>query len=89
MFSRKVLPLEDCLECIGGVGGRSGTPILREACFKVRGLELWEVGLDGIPVSTDKTRGFDAKAMEYVSDERSSRGCGNVLCRFSMVELSP
>jgi hypothetical protein len=43
------LPLDDCLDCVGGVGGRSGTPILLDACFKALGLESWE-SVGDIPV---------------------------------------
>lgn len=34
------LSFEDCRECAGGVGGRSGRPSRFEVCFSVRGLEL-------------------------------------------------
>lgn len=33
---------EDCRECVGGVGGKP--PILLEACFKVFGLDVSELG---------------------------------------------
>lgn len=47
------------------------------------------MGLDGMPVSTDRTRGFVATGKVKVSDNRPSRGCGSVLCRFSKPELTP
>jgi len=33
---------EDCRECAGGVGGRSGWPMRFEECFSVRGLDVYE-----------------------------------------------
>lgn len=46
---------EDCRECAGGVGGR--TPILFEACFKVRGLDVSELVTEDVPVSITRARG--------------------------------
>jgi hypothetical protein len=40
-----VPPLDDCRECVGGVGGRSGCPILLDECFNVRRLLSGEVRL--------------------------------------------
>ena len=51
---------EDWRECVGGVGGNFGGPILLDACFNVRGLdEVSELlGIDETPVSIESSRGF-------------------------------
>jgi hypothetical protein len=51
---------EDWREWVGGVGGRPGAPILLDACFSVRGLEVSELGIEDIPVSMMRSRGFGA-----------------------------
>lgn len=71
---------EDCRECAGGVGGRSGRPIRFEACFRVRGLELYEVEGEVRLVSSDNTWVPVDGGEEYESDDRSRLGCGKVLC---------
>jgi hypothetical protein len=43
---------------VGGVGGRP--PIFLDACFKVCGLDVSELGVDDTPVSITKSRGFAA-----------------------------
>lgn len=45
---------------MGGVGGKTGMPILFDACFNVLGLELSELVKDEVPVSIERSRGFVA-----------------------------
>jgi hypothetical protein len=50
---------------VGGVGGRP--PILFEACFNVRGLDVSELGKEDIPVSMTRSRGFVTGGEGYIS----------------------
>ena len=53
----ELLP-EDWREWAGGVGGRTGAPILFDVCFKVWGLDVAELGSDGMPVSSIRSNAF-------------------------------
>jgi len=75
---------DDCRECVGGVGGKPGTPILLGACFKVRGLDASELVEDN-PVSMMRSRGFVTGIEEIALINLPARGCGNVLCLFNNV----
>jgi len=59
---------------VGGVGGRPGAPILLDACFNVRGLDVSELGMEVVPVSMTRSRGFVARVTGYTSGKRTSRG---------------
>jgi hypothetical protein len=66
---------EDCREWVGGVGGRPLDPIrFFDACFKVRGLDVSELGMDATPVSIARSRGNAAGVKGYVWCLRSPRG---------------
>jgi hypothetical protein len=57
----ELLP-EDWREFPGGVGGRTGAPILLEVCFNVWGLDGEELCSDGMPVSRIRSNEFIAGA---------------------------
>lgn len=52
------LAVDDCRECVGGVGGRPGAPILRDVCFSVGGLDLCKVVPGEMFVSMFERRDF-------------------------------
>ncbi len=73
---------DDWREWVGGVGGKTGAPILLDVCFKVRGLEVSELVREDIPVSINRSRCFVAGVEGWCSD---SRGWGSILCFFNNV----